>query len=111
MDWTSEPVNQSQYMFSFIRLALVMLSVRSTKTLSKKEVGTREWSIAVTGLTVLLERMWIWGLWIWKTMECFKWGLIQYLSRNMEDFVAVSDFKMLEAENFSMWPRVFFFFW
>lgn len=31
-------------------------------------------------------------MWIWKAMKCFEWGLISYpSSRNMEDFVAVSD--------------------
>jgi hypothetical protein len=31
--------------------------------------------------------MWIWGLWIWKAGECFKWDLMGYPSRNMEAFV------------------------
>jgi hypothetical protein len=62
------------------------------ETLTKSEVGIRDCSIAMIGLTMLLlGRMWDWGLWIWKTMECFKWGLIYYPSRNMEDFVAVGD--------------------
>jgi hypothetical protein len=51
----------------------------------------QEWGIAVIGLTMLLfERMWIWGLCIWKAMECFKWGLMDHPSRNMEDLVAGS---------------------
>jgi hypothetical protein len=69
-----------------------MMSVNSSKTQTKTEVGTRNWDIADIGLTMLLfGRMWIWELWIWKAMECFKWGLISSPSRNMEDFVAVSD--------------------
>ena len=37
-----------------------MVSVHSSKTLTKTEVGTRDWGIAVIGLTMLLfERMWI----------------------------------------------------
>jgi hypothetical protein len=40
--------------------------------------------------------MWILGLWIWKVMECFKWGLMDYPSRNMEDFVAESDLNCAE---------------
>jgi hypothetical protein len=30
-------------------------------------------------------RMWILGLWIWKSLECFKWGLIGQPTRNTED--------------------------
>jgi hypothetical protein len=67
----------------------------------------------VIGLTKLLfGRMWIWGLWIWNAVECFKWGLMGYSSRNMEDFVAESDLNCAELaqkvsvkKNFSMWPR------
>jgi hypothetical protein len=71
-------------MLSFIRLALVMGSVHSSKALTKTEVGTRDWGVAVIGLTMLwFGRMWIWGLWIW--------GLMGYPSRNMEDIVTESD--------------------
>jgi hypothetical protein len=45
-------------MLFFISLALVMVSVYSSKTLTKTEVGIRDWGIAVIGLTMLLfERM------------------------------------------------------
>ena len=65
-----------------------MVSVHSSKTLTKTEVGTRDWGIAVIGLTMLLfERIGTLGLWIQKTVEFFKWGLIGYPSRYMEDFV------------------------
>jgi hypothetical protein len=61
------------FFFFFTRLALVMVSVHNSKTLTKIKVGTRDWGIAVNGLsTLLFERMWIWGLWIWKAVECFK---------------------------------------
>ena len=60
---------------------------------------------------LLFERMWILGLWIWKAVECFKWGLMGYPSRNMEDFVTESDLNCADlaqevsVENFNMWPR------
>jgi hypothetical protein len=41
-------------MLFFIRLALVTVSVHSSKTLTKTEVGARDWGIAVIGLTILL---------------------------------------------------------
>ena len=65
------------------------------------------------GLTMLLlGRMWILGLWIWKAVECFEWGLIGHLSRNMEDFVAGSDLNCIDMaqeiskeKNFRMWHK------
>jgi hypothetical protein len=74
-----------------------MVSVHSSKTLTKTEVGTRDWGIAVIGLTMLLfERMWVLGLWIWKAVECFKWALMGHPSRNMEDFVAGSNLNCVD---------------
>jgi hypothetical protein len=56
--------------------------------------------------------MWILGLWIWKGLECFKWGLMGNASRNMEDFVAESDLNCADQtqeisaeKNFSIWHR------
>ena len=40
--------------------------------------------IAVVGLTMLLfGRMCIWGLWIWKVVECFKWGSMAHPSEEI----------------------------
>jgi hypothetical protein len=40
-----------------------MVSVHSSKTITKTEVDIRDWDIAVIGLSMLLfERMWIFGL-------------------------------------------------
>ena len=65
-----------------ISIALLMVFLHSSKTLTKIEVGTRDSGIAVIGLTVLLfGRMWICGVWKWKATEHFKWGLLDYLSR------------------------------
>lgn len=51
------------------------------------ELGTRNWDIAMTGLTVLLFRV-MWnnlGIWTRKAIGHFKWGLIVHPSRSMED--------------------------
>ena len=61
-------------------------SVHSSKTITKTEVGTRDWGIAMIGLTMFLfGYMGTRGLWIWKAMECVKWALMSYLSRTMQD--------------------------
>jgi hypothetical protein len=64
---------------------------------------------------LLFERMWIWGLWIWKAVECFKWGLMGHPNRNMEDFVAGSNLNCVDLtqeiskeKNFRMWHKVCF---
>lgn len=63
-----------------------MVSIYISKTLSNTEVGTRNWDTAVRDLTMFLfGGMWILGLWIWKAMESFKWDLLGYFSRNIED--------------------------
>jgi hypothetical protein len=53
--------------------------------------------------------VWKNGIWIWKAMKCFKWGSMSHLSRNMEDFVGVSDLNCAdlaqeasEEKNFNM---------
>ena len=40
---------------------------------------------------LLFGRMWIWGLWIWDAVKGFKWDLMAYPSRTMEDFVTECD--------------------
>jgi hypothetical protein len=94
-----------------------MVSAHSSKTLSKTEVGTSIWVITVIVLTLLLlERMCILALWIWKAVESFEWGIIGYFSRNMEEFVTKSDLNCSDldqgfsvAKNFSMLPRDSFY--
>ena len=34
---------------------------------------------------LFLRGTWIWGVWIKKAVECFKWGLVGHPSRNIED--------------------------
>ena len=68
-------------MFSFIRVALFMVSLHSNKILSKIKVVIMDWGIAMIGLNMLLFRgMWTLGVGL-------KWGLMGYTSRNMEDSV------------------------
>jgi hypothetical protein len=96
-----------------------MVSVHSSKILRQKLVpGTRV--LLLIGLTMLLlGRMWIWGLWIWKVVECFKWGLMGHpSSTNMEGFVTESNLNYADLaqevseENFSMYIQtVFVEFW
>jgi hypothetical protein len=69
--------------------------------------------IAAIVLNMLLfGRLWIWGLWIWKAMGCFKWYLMNHPNRNMEDFVAESNLncadlaQVFSEEDFSMWPGI-----
>jgi hypothetical protein len=64
---------------------------------------------------LLFERMWILGLWIWNTVECFKLGLMGHPSRNMEDLVAGSNLNCVDlaqeisqANDFSMWHKDWF---
>jgi hypothetical protein len=90
-----------------------MVSVHSYKTLTKTEIGTSYWGIAVMGLTMLLfERIWILGFWIWNAVECFKCGLMDHPTGNMEDYVAGSDLNCVDLfqeiskeKNFRMWYK------
>jgi hypothetical protein len=52
MDETSETISQPQLNVLCIRVVLVMASLHNDKTLTKREVGTRD--IAVTDLAMLL---------------------------------------------------------
>jgi hypothetical protein len=90
------------------------LSVHSSETLTKTEVDTRDWGIAVIGLTMLLSgRIWILGLRIWRTVECFKWSLMGYASKNRKGFIAEINLNCADLtqegsveKNFSVWwPR------
>jgi hypothetical protein len=75
-------------MLSFGRVVVVVtMSRHSNKTQTKTKVGTRNWGIAVVGLTMLLLR----GMWIRKAVECFKWGLMGHPRKNMEDSGAEGD--------------------
>jgi hypothetical protein len=93
-----------------------MVSVHSSTILRQKLVpGTGV--LFPTGIVIglimrLFERMWILGLWIWNTVECFKWGLMGSPSRNMEDFVAGSNLNcddpvldISKEKNFRMWHK------
>jgi hypothetical protein len=58
---------------------------------------------------LLLRRMWIWGIWVWKAVECFKCGLMGHPRRNKEVFISESDLNFADLahevsveKNFSM---------
>jgi hypothetical protein len=83
-----ETVRQSQLNVVLIRVNLVIVSLHINGN-PKTDFGTRYLGIAVVGLTMLLfGRIWIWGHWKWKAVKCIKWGLMDYPSKNMEDFIA-----------------------
>ena len=76
---------------SFIRVA----SFHSKGNPNEDKIWYQEWGIAVRGLTMLLfGGMWIWELWIWKAVECFKWGLMHHPRRSMEDRCAENDLNL-----------------
>jgi hypothetical protein len=54
------------------------------QTLTKMEVGTKDWGIAVISLArLLLGATWIWGL--CKAAESFEWDLRGHTGGSMED--------------------------
>jgi hypothetical protein len=41
-------------MLSFIRITLILLFLPNNRTVTKAEIGTRQWDMAVTGQAVLI---------------------------------------------------------
>ena len=85
---------------------MVLVSPHSNRNRSKTEIGTQDWGISVTGLTIFL------GLKIRKAVECFKGFLTGHNSRSMGDSGAEDDLnceeltqEVSEENNVSMWPR------
>jgi hypothetical protein len=61
---------------------------------------------------ILFKRMWTLGLWIWNSVGCFKWDLMDHPSRNIEDFVAGSNLNCVDLaqeiskeRNFRTWHK------
>ena len=69
-----------------------MVSLHSNKTLIKTKVGSRDWSIAVIGLTMVLFGV-TWALedWVTRLLECIKCSLMDHTSRSTEDSGAECD--------------------
>ena len=64
----------------------------------------------------LVERMWILKFWIWKGVECFKWGKMWNTFRDMETFIAEGNFnygslalEVSEEKNFYMGLLLLYF--
>ena len=81
-------------------------------TLTKTEVGTRDWGIAVIGLTMFLfGGIWTLVLWVRKAVECFKHCLMGHTSRSMEnsgvecDLMNCGNQVVSEEKNVSVWFR------
>lgn len=100
-------------MFSFIRLAVGVVSLHSNTSLSITQVSTRELSLAVTDLTTLSIGMWTLGLWIRKGLliEFFK-GEFNDHSRSLEVSGVDSSVdkgisgQEISEKNIAKWPRV-----
>jgi hypothetical protein len=71
------------------RVGLVLVSVHSTKTLTMKLVLGVEYVCDRPDHAIVWKNVDFGTLDLdfWKIVECFKWGLVSYPSRNMEDFV------------------------
>jgi hypothetical protein len=87
-----------------------MVSAHSSKTLTKDRSWYKEWGIAVLGFC--WEEYGFGDFGFGQVVECFKLGLVSYPSRNMEDFVAASNFNCADLaqevsvkKNIIMWPR------
>jgi hypothetical protein len=85
-----------------------MVSLHSNETLINTGTG-----VLVVDLTmVLLEGVWILGLWINKGVEGFKWGLMSHYKRNTEDGGTKGDLncgnltqEVSKEKSFSTLPR------
>ena len=66
------PINTALY-----KSCLIMMSVHSSKTLRQRLVPGNVVLIATIGLSMFL----FGGMWIWKAVECFKWGLMNHPRR------------------------------
>jgi hypothetical protein len=64
-----------------------MVSVHNSKILTKTEVGTRDWGIAVIGLIMILfgKKNVDFGTLDLESSGCSKWGLVGYPRRNIVD--------------------------
>ena len=74
MDYTSEiSVSHHNKMFSFKRVVKVIVYLTAIETLRNYKIGTRDWSIAIKRLTVLLfSGILTLVLWVRNRVEHFK---------------------------------------
>jgi hypothetical protein len=88
-----------------------MVSLYSNSIVNKKEVSSKEQSIAIIGVTMMFEdtMWWILGFCVRKAVDCFKWSLRAHSSRKngAESYIDYDNtvHEVSKEKMSSKWPR------